>query len=153
MTRQVEPVVPWSIARTHFIREGIWSAIHALVGHHAGDEFGGGDVERGIAAIHIGRRSGDAGEASHLGGGALLDDDRLAVRRRMGDARPGRADVPILFAVSPFEATRSAPTSTTSISRARMRLADMASVSTVMAMPARPSSQAVRRLPRSSGGG
>ncbi len=62
-----------------------------------------------------------------------------------------RPNVPNLFAVSPFLAMRSAPTTTASIRPRPKRLATAASGSTACAMPSRPSSHAVRRAPCSSG--
>src|ERR1039457_4318715 len=93
MIRHVVPVVPWSIARTHFIREGIWRAIDAFVGDYAGGESGGRDVECGMAHDRVHRRDGAAAREPHLVRAALFDRDRVAVRGGAVDGGPGRADV------------------------------------------------------------
>ena len=59
--------------------------------------------------------------------------------------------VPILLAVSPFAAMRSAPTTTWDTAPEAIIVAAMLSVMSVCGMPSRASSQAVRRAPWSSG--
>src|ERR671934_144871 len=59
--------------------------------------------------------------------------------------------VPILFATSPFAAIRSAPTTTASTSPPAISEPAITSATSVHGMPSRSSSQAVRRLPWSTG--
>ncbi len=135
----------------------------ALLGDDPADQLGRRDVERRVANLGAGRRDrgrpGSSGPRRRVAPRSRSRRRRRwrgrsrssGRRRRTGSrgARRGRASgyVPTLFAVSPFAATRSAPTITTSTSPPRISEPAATSGISVCGTPACSSSQAVRRAP------
>jgi hypothetical protein len=138
----------------------------AALGDDGADEPGRGDIERRIVGVDALGRPALAPEPPDLLGPAELDRDCRAVAAGKVDSGGGRGDVegtparsaaraspsvPTLLAVSPFAAMRSAPVITASTPFETRSSAAAESGSRVAGMPARASSQVVRRAPCRSG--